>query len=132
MIRGEITEDEEALIPIRLRGSNDDEVELQAVLDTGFNRFLTLSPTWIEALALPFLSTVPVRLGNKQMDEADVYQGRIFWNDQWRRVEIQDQESEELPLLGMAMLRGSFVTIRVVDPEQRQADPGEVTIESVE
>lgn len=132
MIRGEISPEEEALIPIRLRGSNGDEVELQAILDTGFNRFLTLSPTWIEALALPFLTTVPVRLGNKQMDEAAVYEGRIFWNGQWKKVEVQDQESEEPPLLGMAMLRGCFVTMRVAEPEQRPADSGEVLIEPME
>lgn len=122
MIRGNVTENNEALIPIRLRGQNGDEVELRAVLDTGFNRYLTLSPNWIQALKLPFITTVPVRLGNKKMDEADIYQGRILWDGQWEKIEIQDHVSEELPLLGMAMLQGSFVTLRI-------ANGGEVTVE---
>ena len=124
MITGRVTQDE-VIIPIRLRGANGTEVSLDALLDTGFNRYLTLSPSLIEALDLPFLSTVRVRYNNRTFDETDVYEGAVRWDDGWNKVEVHDQGSEEMPLIGMALLRDNWVAFKAVEG-------GAATIEPVE
>ena len=62
MIIGQITEDREAVVQIRLRGSDSLEVEVKAIVDTGFTDFLTLPEYLMTELSFPRLDTMRIRL----------------------------------------------------------------------
>ena len=54
MIIGEVTPEREAVIRLSVRGPGGQEAAVTAILDTGFTEYLTLSPTTVTALHLPF------------------------------------------------------------------------------
>ncbi|WP_180267723.1 hypothetical protein [Nostoc linckia] len=49
-------------------------VEIECVIDTGFEGFLTLPPSIIAALGLPYLININANLANNSTVETDVYQ----------------------------------------------------------
>jgi predicted aspartyl protease len=56
MIKGIVNTDYEAVIRLRVQGPGGHERELDAVIDTGFNGFLTLPPLLVNELGLVRLS----------------------------------------------------------------------------
>ena len=56
MIEGVVNANMEAVVTLTLRGETGQEREIEAVIDTGFNGFLTLPPTLAVELGLPFAS----------------------------------------------------------------------------
>ena len=56
MIEGVVNAAYEAVISLSLRGPSGQTREIDAVIDTGFNGFLTLPPALVAELGLPFLS----------------------------------------------------------------------------
>jgi predicted aspartyl protease len=57
MITGLVTSDREAIIRVLVRAAYGQETHVEAVIDTGFTGFLTLSARLIASLALPFAGT---------------------------------------------------------------------------
>lgn len=55
MLTGRVTSDNEAILPIALLGAEGRIVRVEAVIDTGYNGFLTLPKTAIEELDLSFV-----------------------------------------------------------------------------
>ena len=55
MIPGVVNSNLEATVRLVVRGSGDREQEIEAVIDTGFNGFLTLSPALVRQLGLPHI-----------------------------------------------------------------------------
>jgi hypothetical protein len=53
MISGVVNGNLEATIRLLIRGPGGPEQEIEAVIDTGFNGFLTLSPALVRRLGLP-------------------------------------------------------------------------------
>ena len=53
MIRGEVSADWEATIRLKVLGPSGQEEDVEAVIDTGFNGFLTLPPDLIARLGCP-------------------------------------------------------------------------------
>lgn len=56
MITGVVNADLEAVIRVPLRGPNGQQLNIEAIIDTGFNGFLTLPPALLTTLGLPRLS----------------------------------------------------------------------------
>ncbi len=56
MITGIFNVDREATIPLRVSGRNGQEREITAMIDTGFNGYLTMPPAMIAELECPFLN----------------------------------------------------------------------------
>lgn len=54
MMTGLVTAGREAILRVPVRGTRGQEVPVEAVVDTGFNGFLTLPARLIADLALPF------------------------------------------------------------------------------
>ena len=52
MITGRVTRTPEALVALRVSGPQGREIEIEAVLDTGFTDYLTLPPSVITELRL--------------------------------------------------------------------------------
>jgi predicted aspartyl protease len=56
MITGTVSSRHEAIVALTVAGPLGERVPIQAVVDTGFNGYLTLSPDLVAALGLPFHS----------------------------------------------------------------------------
>lgn len=123
MITGEVTPEREAIIDVRVAGPGGVEVQVRAVLDTGFNGSLPLPAALIAELNLPPRGSVPSVLADGSRIDAFICKAFALWNG--RRVPIAVQQSEGDILLGMSLLLGNLVTLEVVDG-------GLVTIEELE
>jgi clan AA aspartic protease len=113
MITGIVVDGREAVIPLSVRGANDREILVEAMLDTGFTDFLLLPVALIASLGLPFAGSIRAALADGSEVPFDVYSGTVIWDSQERPVTVLG--SDGYPLVGMAMLAGYRVTRDVED-----------------
>jgi clan AA aspartic protease len=121
-VRGSVTSDgreASVLLEIESTGFGPNSTNVRAVIDTGFTSHLTLPPEVVRSLSLPERGFVEVELADGGIATLVVYEARILWHGQPRRVPVY--ETDGGPLLGMSLLSGSTLTIEVVPN-------GEVTI----
>lgn len=112
MIRGTVNYNNEAVVPLRVRGPSGSEVEIDAVIDTGFTGFLTLPPALTSALGLQLVTNTATRLGDGTMRYLDVYEVEIEWDAAW--VAVRASEIDAQPLIGTRLLAGHEVFIEFV------------------
>ena len=112
-MQGFISADREAVLRLRVRGPGDREEPVEAVIDTGFNGFLTVPASLIADLALAFVGTTQATLGDGSTVRLDVYQATVLWDNRERLVLTLASESGVL--VGMSMLFGHRVTLDVHD-----------------
>lgn len=108
------------MIPIDVRGAEEQQEDFAAVLDTGFTEYLTLSAETIARLGLRRVHTAQVVLGDGSEVQIPVYRAEVLWHEQWRLIYVH--ETDGGALVGMSLLYGSVLKVRVIDG-------GEVTIE---
>jgi clan AA aspartic protease len=102
-----------ALVRLELRLASGQQVEIDFVLDTGFAGYLTLPPSVISALSLPFLLRMPAYLADGSRIMLAVHEVAVLWDGTERLIEVLATGGEAL--LGAAMLNGHEVTIQFVD-----------------
>lgn len=113
MITGIVNPNYEAVIHLLVQGPTGQEREVNAVIDTGFNGFLTLPPILITTLGLTRLSRGRAILANGTEDIFDIYGATVLWDGQPRYVETDAVDTT--PLVGMALLNGYDLHIQVKD-----------------
>ncbi|MBI4520511.1 MAG: clan AA aspartic protease [Gemmatimonadetes bacterium] len=113
MIAGVVSDSLDATIPLSVRDASGHLHEVTTVVDTGFNGFLTLPPAVVRALRLPWIATLQGLLADGQVALFPMYEATVLWNGQLRTLEAGSTES--IPLVGMAMLHGSDLRIRVTE-----------------
>lgn len=86
-----------------------DVLSVEFLVDTGFTGYLTLTPTNVRDLELPYTRNRRVRLANGSTRSLAMRVARVDWDGQMRSVPVFESESQ--PLLGMAMLWGKRITI---------------------
>lgn len=111
MITGVVTSNKGAVLWVQLCGSGGLEETVDAILDTGFNGFLTLPLQLISNLMLPFVGTTRAALGDGSNVHMDVFEGTVRWDNHQRSVVVLAAES--VALVGMSMLSGYRVTLDV-------------------
>ena len=111
MITGRVTDAPEAVVPLRVRGPGGDEAAIQAVLDTGFTHYLTLTPATIRQLHLIQVDTLQCEVADGRILPMETYLAVVLWDGSPRDVLVLAAEGE--PLLGMALLHGSRLTLDV-------------------
>ena len=122
MITGTVTDDRRIVIPLEVIATDQPTVFLEAVVDTGFNGFLTLPTDTLNTLrALP-VGTRRAELGDGQLVEMDVYLVKVKWRGEAR--EVLELQADATTLVGMSLLWGS----RVVFDAQ---DDGAVLIDAI-
>jgi clan AA aspartic protease len=122
MLTGHVTSDNEAILPIALLGAEGQIVRVEAVIDTGYNGFLTLPKTAIEELDLSFVGPTRAALGDGNEVNMDLFLGVVQWEGGPRDVLVL--ETEGGTLVGMALLGGYRV---IMDVEEG----GMISIESL-
>ncbi|MFN6567099.1 clan AA aspartic protease [Dendronalium sp. ChiSLP03b] len=85
------------------------DVEIECVIDTGFEGFLTLPPSLITELGLPYLININANLANNSNVETDVYLATIVWNGVERN--IAGLAIGRRPLIGTALLEDYHLSI---------------------
>ncbi|MCC6361648.1 MAG: clan AA aspartic protease [Phycisphaerales bacterium] len=108
---GIVNQNMEATVRVRIVGRSDDRLEVQCVIDTGFSGALTLPSLLISRLDLRWVSVQGAELADGRVVATNVYAGEAIWNE--RRVPIEIDEADTDPLLGMALLAGHELNVKV-------------------
>ena len=122
MIRGRVSGNQQALIAIDIMDGEGQPRSLEVVLDTGFTGYLTLPSESISQLGLPSVGQRTFELANGELFDFRVYLGSLSWHG--RPSDVLVLQSDSVPLLGMALLWGSRITMDALNE-------GEVTIEEL-
>jgi predicted aspartyl protease len=109
---GRVTSDREAVVPITVENSRGASRTVQAVLDTGFTGFLTLTAHHIEDLALPSLGRERVLLASGDPHAAHTDPAAVVLAGRRYRIRVlQANES----LVGMRLLWGRELRVECTD-----------------
>ncbi len=113
MLTGTVTPRWDAVVEVRV-GSTDGRTQaVRAAVDTGFTGFLSLPPALIADLDLPLVGLKTVELADGSQTNLFVFDAPIEWEGQLRVVPAY--EARSTPLIGMRLLRGSRLTVDVVE-----------------
>lgn len=99
----------QARIGVLLRSPERSEIEIECVVDTGFEGFLTLPSSFVADLGLPYLININANLANNANVETDVYLATIIWNGVERNVAVLAMGRR--PLLGTALLEDYHLSV---------------------
>jgi clan AA aspartic protease len=112
MIVGVVNSVREAVIPLSVRGP-DGQIEIDAVIDTGFNGYISLSRALISELGFPFRRRGRAVLADGGEIIFDVYEAIVIWDGERRRLEVDEADTD--PLVGMGLLDGYELPVEVVE-----------------
>jgi clan AA aspartic protease len=113
MIQGVVNARREAVLPLVVGNGDGARKLIDAVIDTGFNGFLSLPSAVIVSINLPWSASDIVTLGDGSEALFDLYAATVIWDGQYREVDVAESETE--PLVGMALLYGYRLQIDAVE-----------------
>ncbi len=111
MIEGAVNAARQAVVGLPLRGPSGRALEVEAVVDTGFDRFLTLPLRVVSELDLTFAGVNRVQLADGSEAALDSYAVTVLWDGRPRRV--VSYVSDAAPLVGMSLLAGHRLCVDV-------------------
>lgn len=94
--------------------STQEGIEVEAVVDTGFDGELTLPLGLIQRLGYPYAGFTRGTLADGSSIRFDYHEGRLLWHGEERAVVVLAAGEAGDPLVGMALLGGSRLTIDAV------------------
>ena len=102
MIQGVVNADYEPVVTLTLQGPSGRDVKIEAVIDTGFNGYLTLPPGLVADLGLPLVGTGSGVLADGSVARFDIHYCTVLWDAQERLVRVN--VADTTPLIGMRLL----------------------------
>lgn len=111
MIEGAVNAAYEAALTLTVKGPEGRAREVDAVVDTGYNGFLTLPPVLVGELDLPFVTSGEATLADGSAVSFDIHMVTVDWDGQARHVEAD--AAETTPLVGMRLLAGHDLHVEV-------------------
>jgi clan AA aspartic protease len=111
MITGVVTSDREAVIRLTVRGPRGRQLRIEAIIDTGFDGWLSLPRPLIASLKLPWKRRGRALLADGSETVFDIFEATVTWHQRTRRISVD--EAASAPLVGMALLSGSEVNTQV-------------------
>ncbi len=111
MIIGVVTDDRQAIIHLMVRGPAGQEQEIEAIIDTGFDGWLSLPSPLVVRLGLVWRQRGRALLADGRESVFDIYEATVIWDEQARRIPVD--EAETAPLVGMSLLEGYELTVQV-------------------
>jgi clan AA aspartic protease len=112
MITGKVI-DYEAIIRISICDSSGQVYERDAIIDTGFDGWLSLPSAFITMLGLAWKRRGTAELADGSQSIFNVYEATVIWDEQLLIIPIDEADSE--PLVGMSLMEGYELTIQAVN-----------------
>src|SRR5262245_24357252 len=100
-----------AWVRLRVRGVSASDQRIEAVIDTGYNGWLTLPAAMIAALQLPWKTVVTGTLADGSEVAFEVFEGLVLWDGKPRRVPVHEANTK--PVVGMGLLKGYELNMKV-------------------
>jgi clan AA aspartic protease len=100
-------------VRLPVKGLQGREQSVEAVIDTGFNGYLTLPLDLIRELGLPFRRSGRAVLGDGSEVTFDIHEAVILWDGQPRRVPVDAADTD--PLLGTGLLSGHELSVQFIE-----------------
>jgi clan AA aspartic protease len=113
MIIGTVNADFEPIISLSIRGSDGKVYTQDAVIDTGFNGWLSLPPDLIVQLNLKWKRRGRAILGDGSECVFNVYEATVIWDGMTMVIPVDEADSE--PLVGMLMMEGYELIVQVFE-----------------
>ena len=129
MMTGVVDSYYQAVVQLALRGPSGQTLELDAIVDTGYNGFLTLPPGVIETLGLEYQSIKRAFMGDGRQVSFPVYAVTAIWDGD--DVTGEADESNTVPLIGMQLLDGYRLCVDVHDGGRVTVEPRESSLQPV-
>jgi clan AA aspartic protease len=113
MITGIVNVDFEPIIPLSICGSDGKVYTQDAIVDTGFNGWLSLPPDLIAQLTLKWKRRGRAILGDGSECVFNVYEAVLVWDGSFLTIPIDEADSE--PLVGMSLMEGYQLMVQVFE-----------------
>ncbi|CAN1212291.1 Clan AA aspartic protease [Tumidithrix helvetica PCC 7403] len=113
MIAGIVSADFEPIISLSICSSDGKVYTQDAIVDTGFNGWLSLPPDLISQLDLSWKRRGRAILGDGSECVFNVYEAILVWDGDYLTVPIDEADSE--PLVGMSLMEGYQLIIQVFE-----------------
>lgn len=113
MIAGIVNGDFEAMLSLSICGSDGKFYTQDAIVDTGFNGWLSLSPDLIDRLNLKWKRRGRAILGDGSECVFNIYEAIVFWDGVYLTIPIDEADSE--PLVGMSLMEGYQLMVQVFE-----------------
>ncbi|MDH6099301.1 clan AA aspartic protease [Anabaenopsis sp. FSS-46] len=113
MITGIVNTEFEPIIPLSVCGSDGRIYTQDAIIDTGFNGWLSLPPDLINQLNLKWKRRGRAILGDGSECVFNVYEAEVVWDGVLLTIPIDEADSE--PLVGMSLMEGYQLTVQVFE-----------------
>lgn len=110
-MQGYVNASYEAVITVVI-SHNGKLKSVSAIIDTGFTGFLSLSGGIIAELGLSWSYRDRGTLGDGSETLFDIYDAMVIWGGQYREIEVNEAETD--PLVGMSLMRGYRLQIDTV------------------
>ena len=102
----------EAVISLTAQGPpSGQDLEFEAVVDTGFSEFLTLPLALVTELSLPPVTSASAILADGSEATFDVYGVTVLWDGRTR--DVVAYAADTTPLIGMALLESHSLYVEV-------------------
>jgi clan AA aspartic protease len=122
MIAGVVNANLEATIPVAVQDLRGRIQQLEGIIDTGYDGFLTLTGPLVMALALPWLRSITAQLADGSTHRIEVHRATLIWDGQLRTIEVDVIDGK--PLVGRGLLAGYEMRAKMVVG-------GSVTLEAI-
>jgi clan AA aspartic protease len=99
-----VTAQREAIIQVSLRGPTGRVLDVEAVVDTGFDGYLCLSPSIVAQLRLRWDRSGEATLADGSDTLVEIYDGKVLWDGRTLYIPVDEVDAD--PLVGMALLEG--------------------------
>lgn len=116
MIAGFVNDEFEPIISLSIRRADSKVFTQDAIIDTGFNGWLSLPPELIAELNLKWKRRGRAILGDGSECVFNVYEAVVVWDDTLLTIPVDEADAE--PLVGMSLMEGYQLTVQVFEGGQ--------------
>ena len=113
MITGTVNADFEPIISLSIRRPDGEVFTQDAIVDTGFNGWLSLPPDLLAELNLRWKRRGRAILGDGSECVFNVYEAVVVWDDTLLTIPVDEADAE--PLVGMSLMEGYELKMQVFE-----------------
>lgn len=113
MITGTVTSAREAVLRLSVYNAGGQLQETDAIVDTGFDGWLTLPPDFIAALGLTWKRFGHAILADGSVILTNVYEATVQWDGQAITLPVDEADAD--PLVGMSLMYGYELVMPILD-----------------